>query len=89
MNLMNLRINLGQLGWVAPPAPPPTAPSYDQPSAPPIPLEGFGDLPPPTYEQAITADEGMSFKCGVQYSNLEINLHNILNLKFLNLFLQL
>ena len=42
------------MGWVLPPIPPSTAP----PSAPPIPLEGFEDLPPPTYEQAISADEG-------------------------------
>ena len=38
------------MGWVLPPIPPSTAP--------PIPLEGFEDLPPPTYEQAISADEG-------------------------------
>ena len=50
--------NSGPLGFVAPPIPPSTAPSYVLPSAPPIPLEGFDDLPPPTYEQAISADEG-------------------------------
>ena len=41
-----------------PSIPPSTAPPYVPPSAPPIPLEGFDDLPPPTYEQAISADEG-------------------------------
>ena len=43
----NLASNLwvGPSGWVAP-------------SAPLIPLDGYSDLPPPTYEQAITADEG-------------------------------
>ena len=46
------------MGWVLPPIPPSTAPPYVPPSAPPIPLEGFEDLPPPTYEQAISADEG-------------------------------
>ena len=58
IDFINIPIRSGQLGWVAPPAPPPTAPSYVPPSAPPIPLEGFDDLPPPTYEQAISADEG-------------------------------
>ena len=49
---------LGGSGWVLPSIPPSTAPPYVPPSAPPIPLEGFDDLPPPTYEQAISADEG-------------------------------
>ena len=59
INNMALCVNLGPLGWVAPPVPPPSAPSYVPPSAPSIPLEGYDDLPPPTYEQAISADEGM------------------------------
>jgi len=42
-----------KLGWVAP-------------SAPPIPLDGYGDLPPPTYSQAISADEG-----NIQGNNLK------------------
>ena len=49
---------LGGIGELAPPISPSTAASYVPPSAPPIPLEGFDDLPPPTYEQAISADEG-------------------------------
>jgi len=47
----------GGLGGMLPPIPPSTTPSNVLPSAPPIPLEGFDDLPPPTYEQAISADK--------------------------------
>ena len=44
-NLCLFKQILGHSGWVAP-------------SAPPIPLDGYPDLPPPTYNQAISADEG-------------------------------
>ena len=42
---LSFNLGVGPSGWVAP-------------SAPPIPLDGYSDLPPPTYEQAITVDEG-------------------------------
>ena len=62
---------LGGLGGMLPPIPPSTAPPYVPPSAPPIPLEGFDDLPPPTYEQAISADEGNVIQirkiCGIGF----------------------
>ena len=61
----------GGLGGMLPPIPPSTAPPYVPPSAPPIPLEGFDDLPPPTYEQAISADEGNVIQirkiCGIGF----------------------
>lgn len=49
---------IGQLGYVNPTFLPPADPLYVVPNAPPIPYEGFGDLPPPAYEQAISVDEG-------------------------------
>lgn len=58
MKLISNHCHFYILGGVLPPIPPSTAPPYVPPSAPPIPLEGFDDLPPPTYEQAISADEG-------------------------------
>ena len=42
INTFHPNIIIGQMGW----------------SAPPIPLDGYSDLPPPTYNQAISADEG-------------------------------
>ena len=50
--------NSGPLGFVAQEIPPSTAPLYVPHSALPIPHEGFDALPPPTYEQAISADKG-------------------------------
>ena len=43
--VFNTNLFLGEAGWVAP-------------SAPPIPLDGYADIPPPSYEAAISADEG-------------------------------